>query len=140
MRYWDTSAVIPLLIAESSSARMRNTLAADPAVVTWWATQIECVSTFARLGREGRLSPGATVATIARLRAAAAMWTELGPSSDLREQAFRLVRVHQLRASDAIQLAAAIIASDFQPGALEFVTLDSRQAEAADKEGFRVIA
>ena len=35
----------------------------------------------------------------------------------------------QLRASDALQLAAAVVASGFQPGNLEFVTLDRRQAE-----------
>lgn len=67
------------------------------------------------------------------------MWTELGPSDDLREQAMRLVRVHPLRAADALRLAAAIIASDFQPGSLEVVTLDTRLAEAAEKEGFRVL-
>jgi hypothetical protein len=48
--------------------------------------------------------------------------------------------VHELRAGDALQLAAAIVASDHQTSAMEFVTLDRRLADAADKEGFRVIA
>lgn len=52
----------------------------------------------------------------------------------------RLLRVHRLRAADAVQIAAAIVAADFQPGSLEFVTLDVRQADAAEREGFRVIA
>ena len=67
------------------------------------------------------------------------MWTEVQPSDDVREQAIRLLRVHTLRAADAIQLAAAIVVAEFQPGTLEFVTLDKNQAAAADKEGFRVI-
>jgi hypothetical protein len=50
----------------------------------------------------------------------------------------RLLRVHPLRAGGALQLAAAIIAADFQPNALEFVTLDARQADAAEREGFRI--
>jgi len=74
------------------------------------------------------------------LRLAAATWTEVLPSSQVREQAIRLLRVHPLRAADASQLAAAIVASDFRPSALEFVTLDSRLAESAEKEGFTVIA
>lgn len=66
------------------------------------------------------------------------VWAEVGPTTGVREQAMRLVRVHSLRAANAVQLAAAIVASDFQPISLEFVTLDTRQAEAAEKEGFRV--
>jgi uncharacterized protein len=114
--------------------------AQDSAVTTWWGTPIECVSAFARLEREGRLTASEFSVALARLRNADPQWNTLAASQEIREQAIRVVRVHHLRTADALQLAAAIVAADSQPRTLDFVTLDSRQAEAADKEGFRVIA
>ncbi|MEO7501719.1 MAG: type II toxin-antitoxin system VapC family toxin [Gemmatimonadaceae bacterium] len=140
MRYWDSSAIIPLLVAESASARVREIHSSDPAIATWWGTPVECVSALARLQRDGQLTSAGLGASITRVRHAIASWTEVGPSGDVREQAIRLLRVHQLRAADAIQLAAAIVAAEFQPGTLEFVTLDKNQGMAADMEGFRVLS
>jgi predicted nucleic acid-binding protein len=50
----------------------------------------------------------------------------------------RLLRVHALSAADALQLAAAIAASEADPASLALVTLDDRLAEAARREGFLV--
>jgi hypothetical protein len=44
-----------------------------------------------------------------------------------------------VRAADALQLGAALVASGGFPGGLEVVTLDRRQAEAAEREGSRVL-
>jgi hypothetical protein len=66
-------------------------------------------------------------------------WEEIRPGSRLRQTAERLLRVHALRAADALQLAAAITAADDDPRALPFVTLDERIARAAEREGFPVI-
>lgn len=140
MKYWDSSAVIPLLVTEDSSTRMEDRLRDDPAVATWWGTPVECASALARLERDGALAADDVRNALARFREAAAGWVEVPASNDVREQAIRLLRVHPLRAADAMQLAAAIVAADFQPSALEFVTLDARQAEAAEREGFRVVA
>ncbi|MGQ0538990.1 MAG: hypothetical protein ACT4R6_08610, partial [Gemmatimonadaceae bacterium] len=74
------------------------------------------------------------------LRQASVTWLEVPASDNVKEQAVRLLRVHRLRAADALQLAAAVVAADFDTGALEFVTLDTRQAEAAEREGLRVVA
>lgn len=139
MRYWDSSAIIPLLVAETTSAHMREIHSADPAIATWWGTPVECVSALARLERDGALTPAGLGGSITRIRHAVPSWTEVSPSDDVREQAIRLLRVHQLRAADAVQLAAAIVAAEFQPSTLEFVTLDRIQGIAADKEGFRVL-
>lgn len=43
------------------------------------------------------------------------------------------------RAADALQLAAALIACDEQPSLPPFVALDHRLADAARREGFRVL-
>lgn len=50
----------------------------------------------------------------------------------------RLLRVHALRAADALQLAAAIAASEADPASLDLVMLDEQLAEAARREGFPV--
>jgi predicted nucleic acid-binding protein len=139
MRYWDSSALVPLLVRQDPSARMKDIASQDVVVVTWWGSSVECVSALARAEREERLSAAAFADAVTRLRRAAAAWTEVVPSGNVRDQAIRLLRVHPLRAADAAQLAAAIVAADFQPASLEFVTLDPRQAEVAEREGFRVI-
>ncbi len=139
MKYWDSSALIPLLFAESVSVRAHAIHRDDPAIVTWWGTAIECVSALTRRERDGNLSPAALGLAIGRVRVAAKSWTEVVPSDELREQSIRLLRVHRLRAADAIQLGAAIVAAQFQPGTLDFVSFDKNQKIAADKEGFRVI-
>lgn len=139
MRFWDSSAIVPLLCEEEASARMRDTLRQDPALAVWWATPIECVSALARGQREGKLSPSAVQQSVQRLREAMLEWATVPATPDVREQAMRLVRVHRVRAADAMQLAAAIVASDFQPSGLEVVTLDERLAEVAELEGFSVV-
>jgi predicted nucleic acid-binding protein len=140
VRYWDSSAIVPLLAVETASTRLRQLQHADPAIATWWGTPVECVSALARLERDDGLTHEAFRDAVRRLRKLATTWTEVLPSDDVREHAIRLLRVHPLRAEDATQLAAAIIASDFQPGTLEFVSLDQRQREAAEREGFGLSA
>jgi uncharacterized protein len=139
VRYWDASAVIPLLITETSSAQLGQLLRDDPAAVTWWGTPIECASALARLERDGALGADDVRVAIHRLRQAMLGWIEVPASGDVREQAIRLLRVHKLRAADALQIAAAIVAADYQANALDFVTLDMRQADAAEREGFKVM-
>jgi predicted nucleic acid-binding protein len=74
-----------------------------------------------------------------RLERFAATWHEVQPLDLLRETALRLLRVHELRAADALQLAAAVIASEGRAGSLPFVCLDERLAAAAEREGFPVL-
>jgi predicted nucleic acid-binding protein len=66
-------------------------------------------------------------------------WHEVDPSDPVREAAVRFLRVHPLRAADALQLAAAFVAAEGRPSSLEVVTLDDRLAVAARKEGFVLI-
>jgi hypothetical protein len=57
----------------------------------------------------------------------------------IRENAVRFLRLHPLRAADALQLAAAFLAAERRPSSLEIVTLDERLADAAGKEGFELV-
>ncbi len=134
MRFWDTSAVVPLLVVEDASRACLSLLAEDLGLVVWWGTRLECASALARL--EG---VGASVQPAReRLDVLATAWAEVEPTEPLRRTAVRLLRVHPLRAADALQLAAAVIWSEGAPD-MPFVTLDERLANAADREGFRVI-
>ena len=139
MRYWDSSAVVPLLLEESSRSRMMALIEADPLMVVWWGTPVECASAIARREREGSLSVAGATQAMERLRALEPSWNEVVPSTAVRTTAERLLRVHSLRAADALQLAAAIVAAAGEPSWLGFVCLDERLSEAAQREGFHTV-
>jgi predicted nucleic acid-binding protein len=139
MRYWDSSAIVPMLVEQAASAAVVASATKDPGVITWWGTPVECVSALTRLEREGSLDAAQVTIGIGRLDEIAARWIEIAPSQRVRQAAQRVLRVHPLRAGAALQLAAAIVAADGDPRALAFVTLDSRLAQAADREGFPVL-
>lgn len=139
MRYWDASAVVPLLTTEASSAGLREILQSDRAIVTWWGTRIECASAIARYVRDQRLSATEVATGRRRLMALADEWIEVQADESLRITAERVVSVHSLRAADAVQLAAALVACEGTPANLSFVCLDTRLREAALREGFTVI-
>lgn len=139
MRFWDASALVPLLADEAASAPMHARLEEDADVLIWWSTPVECASALARRLRERRMGRREAMRGEERLRRLAKDWTEVVPSEAVRIQSHRLLRVHPLRAADALQLAAAIVAAEHEPASLDFVTLDDRLAGAAEREGFRVI-
>ena len=107
-------------------------------MLVWWGSEIECVSAIARLERDGALSSQAIMIALRRLRQLSTGWHEIDPSDAVREAAVRFLRVHPLRAADALQLAAAFLAAERRPASLELLTLDDRLATAARKEGFAV--
>ena len=136
MRFWDTSALVPLLLAEEASVVCQRLYREDPLCVVWWGTEVECVSAVARLEREGALSAAQASATLRRLDDLAGRWLEVQPVAMVRTTARRLLRVHPLRAADALQLAAALVASEGDPASLPFVSGDARLRDAATREGF----
>ncbi len=139
MKFWDSSALVPLLVEEEATVPVRNLLLSEPGIITWWGTPVECASAVSRLEREGRLSPQAATEAFERLDALAGHWHRIDPVDDVLETARRLLRVHPLRAADAFQLAAAILASEGRPSTLELVCLDDRLVIAAQREGFPVL-
>ncbi|HEY6598745.1 MAG TPA: type II toxin-antitoxin system VapC family toxin [Pseudomonadales bacterium] len=139
MRFWDSSAIVPLLVDEAQLKQTRAQLEHDSAMLVWWGTPVECVSALARRERDGSLESDGMRIALQRLRALAEQWHEVLPTSPLRASAERMLRVHPLRAGDALQLAAALVAAERDPPSLEFVTLDDRLRDAASKEGFRVV-
>lgn len=139
MRFWDASAILPLLLTESASPAATALYESDTDMVTWWATEVECVSALARRERERSLEARDIQHAIERLVFLAATWTEVQPATRVRQTAERLLRVHPLPVADALQLAGAIVAADGDPRSLPLVTLDERLALAAEREGFPMV-
>lgn len=139
MKFWDASAIVPLVMADPSTGAMLALAQKDPALLVWWATEVECASAIARLERDGALDEPAVTEAFARLKQLAGGWHEVDPSDAVREAAVRFLRVHPLRGADALQLASAFIAAERRPSSLEVVTLDDRLAAAARKEGFVLV-
>ena len=139
MRFWDASAVVPLLMKERATRPIQALVAEDSDMLVWWGTEVECASALARLERDAALGEPAIIEAFARLKALTAAWHEVEPGEAVREAAVRFLRVHALRAADALQLAAAFVAAERRPPSLEIVTLDDRLAAAARKEGFSLI-
>jgi uncharacterized protein len=139
MRFWDTSALLPLLVDEPPRERLFALLDEDSEVLAWWATPVEIASALARREREELLTAEQVAAALDAARALSESWHEIVPSDAVRRTAERLLRTHALRAADALQLAAALVAADHNPGSLEMVCLDERLRLAARREGFTVL-
>lgn len=139
MKFWDASAIVPLLVAEGATRFLQALASRDSDLLVWWGSQVECASALARLERSASLDGKGAALAFHRLKQLANGWHEIEPSEIIRENALRFLRVHPLRAADALQLAAAFIAAERRPPSLEVVTLDDRLAEAARKEGFELV-
>ena len=138
MKFWDSSGIVPLLVQQLRSEDAARLFQADPELIVWWGARVECVSALARLEREGALEVSALSAALDRLQHLSVIWDEVQPTERLRSTAERLLRVHQLRAADSLQLAAMIeIGGDSQRD-LDIVCFDERLAAAAVREGFRI--
>ena len=138
MRYWDSSALVALLVAEPATPNRQSLLEDDPQIATWWGSSLECVSALHRLDRQYGSGESRLLRSIGLLGKLEASWYEVEPSERLRRRARRLLGVHALRAADAPQLAAALVAADEDPTTLDFVSSDIRLSEAARREGFTV--
>jgi hypothetical protein len=139
MRFWDASAIIPLLADEPARSRLLELLQEDSEVLAWWATPVEIASALARRERDKLLTADEVSAALIAMRQFADSWHEIVPSESVRRTAERLLRAHPLRGADSLQLAAALIAADHNPSSLEIVSLDTRLNSAARREGFKVV-
>ena len=139
MKFWDTSALLPLCLKEPQTKRVQKLIDQDGDLVVWWGTLIEGYSAFARLRQEEVLSVEEERQSRQFLARLSSLWTELRPSNLVRDQAARVLLIHSLRAADALQLAAGLVWAGSQTASLEFVCLDHRLREAAYREGFQVV-
>jgi len=139
MRFWDSSAIVPLLCREAESARCREWVREDPAVLVWALAATETISALAGKRREGVLSAARFGAAKRRLAALEAAWSEVTAWDAVRARARRLLEVHALTAADALHLGAALVAVEERPLGVAFVTFDRALEDAAEREGFTLL-
>lgn len=138
MRFWDSSAVVPIVFEESTTNAVRELIRQDGEMVVWWGTSVECSSAVSRRAGEGA-SPVLIAQAHAALARLESRWREVQPDEAVKQVARRLLGDHPLRGADALQLSAAFVAANHLASSLEFVSLDTRLIEAARLEGFRII-
>ena|SRR5919204_6526869 len=139
VRFWDSSAIVPLVVQESATTRVRGWLREDATVAIWTFTRVEVLSALARRRRAVPAMRRQLVTARRDFLEAWPRWFEVTHVDAVKRVAERLVETHPIRAADALQIGAALVVADGEPESLEFVTLDERQAEAAEREGLRVV-
>lgn len=138
MIFWDSSAVVPLLLDEASTPEVQELHASDAAMLVWWGTSVECLSAIARRERDAALPRPMVRRARLALGDLAGTWNEILPSEEVREHAGRLVLRHRLRGADAFQLGAALTWTRSRPRRHLFATFDERLSAAALGEGFEI--
>ena|SRR5215510_9461023 len=107
-------------------------------MVVWWGTPIEARSAFARLVRDRALTEAERLTAIRLLDQLQHSWNEIQPSERVRTLAEDLPDRHDVRAADAVQLAAALVWCRERPNRRPFICLDERLSRAAAQVGFTV--
>lgn len=134
--FWDSSALTPLLITQPATDFARRQLnSGDP--VVWWATVVEVTGA---IMRSGNCDPEELGITLRQVRVLQAQWREIAPSERIREIAVDNLRRFDLRAADAMQLAAALVWAEERPAGHRFVCNDRRLSDAARSLGFDVVS
>jgi predicted nucleic acid-binding protein len=139
MNFWDSSAIVPLLIKEEMTRTMSDIVAGDRHMYVWWATEVECISALARRERESSETSRSIETALERLGVLREDWNEIAPGIRVRSAAKRLLRVHALRAADALQLAAAAVLAEGDNTSVTVISLDDRFRDAARREGFPLL-
>jgi uncharacterized protein len=139
MRFWDSSALVPLLVTQAASSDTDRWLAEDSELALWTLTPVELASAISRLVREGALREKQASQAETRIDELVRSSHTIVDIESVKSQARRLLRVHALRSADAMQLGAAWEWASGRPGGRVLHTLDGRLALAARREGFRVI-
>ena len=130
--YFDTSALIPLLIDEPLSELAERLWRRASWVASARVSYVEARSGLARAYRMGRISPTELREAVEGLETLHRQLHQVEITADLAGRAGRLAEELALRAYDAIQLAAA---ASLDSDDLVVVTGDQRLATAAQTLG-----
>ena len=133
--FWDTSALVPLCVRQGTTPRAIALYKACAAVV-WWTTPVEIASALARLVRMKQLNSTDWAKARKLASALADAWSVIQPSDAVCASAMQLVDRYDLRAADALQLAAAVVWCENVPQDRVFLTTDQKLQEAAMLSGF----
>lgn len=138
MKFWDSSALVPLIANEENTEYCLGVLGDDPRVLIWCLSPIEVMGVLCRRLREGVITSEEFGNTKEQLRIVLEHAAEITAIAKVRARALRILETHPLKAADACQLAAALVGCKEEPERLAMVCLDERLKNAALKEGFIV--
>lgn len=138
MRFWDSSAIVPLLVRQKSSPLTEVWVTEDADMTVWTLTSVEVLSAFRRLVREQGVEEERAVVAERRLDELVRTCHVVVDVPAVKRLASRLLRFHPLRAFDALQLGAALLWAEGHPEGRTLHTLDARLGSAAEREGFLV--
>ena len=138
MKFWDSSALVPLAVYEEETDYCLKTLSDDQEMLIWCLSRLEVMSALCRRVREGALNEGDLQEAKRHLNDLVERAYEVKAIEKVRQRALRLLEVHPLRAADACQLASALVATQEDPHRLAIVCFNQRLKNAAIKEGFIV--
>ncbi len=137
--FWDTSAIIPLYCHQVMSPEYRRIRRRFKQPVVWWGTHVEIHSGINRLFRDGVLTEKQSNKALEKWSSLRSTAFVVIPDDNVLKLAVSLTTVHNIRALDAFQLAAALIWCRERPRKRQFVCADKRLANAASEAGFDVI-
>ncbi len=135
--YFDTSAMIPLLIDEPLSGLAERVWRRASWVASARVSYVEARSGLARACRMGRISPVELREAVEGLKRLHRQLHQVEITADLAERAGQLAEELALRACDAIQLAAA---ASLDIDDMVVVTGDRKLATAAQTLGLASIS
>ena len=98
MRFWDASAIVPLVAQEQQTRDCRAFLAEDNDIVVWLLTPVEVISALTRRLREKSFKPIEFSKAKEQLVALEKAWSEVISVERVRERARRLLETHVVSA------------------------------------------
>ncbi len=130
--YFDTSAVVPLLVQEPTTGSCTRLWDDATRVVCSRLMYAEACAALARAVRTQRLTTAQMTAATAELDDLSEQTDVVDITAELTREAGRLAQQHGLRGYDAVHLASAVAIADRE---VVFVTGDADLAAAARAEG-----
>ena len=140
MKFWDSSAIVPLLILERETEECLRIFKSDPDVIVWTMSKVEVFSALCRRFRQKGMNEEVFDSVKIRMGLFFDGAFEIVSIPRVKERALRLLQIHSLKAADALQLAAALVATQEMPAKLAFMSFDEQLSKAAKCEGFLINA
>jgi|SRR5579859_7753371 len=136
--FWDASALVPLCVHQTASHHAHVYIRKLMPVV-WWGSAVEIHSAISCLNRTAKLTDVEKKGALVRLDVLSRGWREILPADQVRNLAGQLLDIHELRAADSLQLAAALTWCQQRPSKRKFVCADRKMAQAAKDVGFSIL-
>jgi hypothetical protein len=137
--FWDASALAHVCVPGQITRPARELVRTD-VIAVWWSTSLEVRSVLNRVRREGTISSAAVRASWERASGLLSACIMIPPTDAVKELAYAQLDRFPLKASDALQLAAALVWCKQNPRGRWFVCNDRKLLTAAVASGFEVLS